>query len=79
MVYYAVVDIGCIECGVSSNVVLLTADKSWAERVAEQCAEKYGWREDGQNIFEVFEVFPEVIKSEYKVQDSPMALDSGTK
>lgn len=53
---YLVMNIGCIECGVSSNVVGVFRNKTTAEQVASDCAKKYDWREGGQNSFEVFEL-----------------------
>lgn len=53
---FLVFNIGCIECGVSSNVVGLYATKEEADKVAEICAAKLGWRENGQNAFEVFDL-----------------------
>lgn len=51
---WIVVNIGCIECGVSSNIVGVFTDEKHANAVAEACGKKYGWREGGQNAFEVF-------------------------
>jgi len=66
MEMYVVVNIGCIECGVSSNIVAVVADRPAAERLAEECAEKFSWREGGQNAFEVFELPAEgVVGAEY--------------
>lgn len=64
---YIVVNIGCIECGVSSKIVGVFDNKKRAESVADQCLELYDWRENGQNSFEIFEM-PEVnvIDQEYK-------------
>ena len=53
---YIVVNIGCIECGVSSDIVGVFTNKEKAESVASACDEKYSWREGGQNAFEVFEL-----------------------
>jgi hypothetical protein len=53
---WLVMNIGCIECGVSSAVVGLFKTKEDAEVVAESCKEKYSWREGGQNEFEVFKL-----------------------
>ena len=63
---YIVVNIGCIECGVSSNIVGVFDDKDRADTVVAICNEIYDWREGGQNSFEVFEM-PElnVINPEY--------------
>lgn len=63
---YVVVNIGCIECGVTSNIVGVFESEHIANNVAAQCSEKYDWREGGQNSFEVFEL-PEVgaIDEEY--------------
>lgn len=51
---YIVINIGCIECGVSSNVVGVFAEEAKAQAVADFCDQKYAWRQDGQNSFEVF-------------------------
>lgn len=52
---YLVINIGCIECGVSSNVVGVFTDKDKADEVAVNLNETHAWREGGQNSFEVFE------------------------
>jgi hypothetical protein len=64
---YIVVNIGCIECGVSTNIVGVFDSKEKAESIVSQCFEKYDWREGGQNGFEVFEM-PEinVVNQEYE-------------
>ncbi len=64
---WVVVNIGCIECGVSSNIVGVFDSKERANTVAGECSLKYGWREGGQNNFDVFRV-PSLnkINSEYK-------------
>lgn len=65
---WLVMNIGCIECGVSSAVVGLFSDKITADNVAEKCSQKYDWREGGQNSFEVFLMpDPEKIASEYDI------------
>jgi hypothetical protein len=56
---YIVVNIGCIECGVSSNIVGIFDNKEKAESIVAKCKEKYYWREHGQNSFEIFEM-PEI-------------------
>ena len=67
---FLVMNIGCIECGVSSAIVGVFADLSKAEAIAAACGEKYDWREGGQNSFEVFEIpEPEMIADEYKDAD----------
>lgn len=64
---YLVMNIGCIECGVSSQIVGLFADKAIADSVAEQCYKLHSWREHGQNAYEVFELpEPERVNSEYE-------------
>ena len=67
---YVVVNIGCIECGVSSNIVGVFDNKDKAELIANKCDDKFSWREGGQNSFEVFEL-PEidVINEEYSDYD----------
>lgn len=53
---FIVVNIGCIECGVSSNVVGVYETREEADRVAEICDSKLSWREGGQNHFDVFDL-----------------------
>jgi len=67
MAKYMVFNIGCIECGVSSNVVGLFTDKVKAYDLTYKLHDTHGWREGGQNAFCVFEL-PEqddVIAEEY--------------
>jgi hypothetical protein len=64
---YLVFNVGCIECGVSSNVVGVFTSKADAEALAEKLHDKCNWREGGQNSFEVFELDAEgVITAEYR-------------
>jgi hypothetical protein len=49
---WIVINIGCIECGVSSNVVGVFDSKEVAARIAEECGERMSWREGGQNAYE---------------------------
>lgn len=64
---WLVINIGCIERGVSSNVVGLFGDKTRADAVAEKLDSEMSWREGGQNSYEVFELpKPEVIAEEYR-------------
>jgi hypothetical protein len=69
--HWIVVNIGCIECGVSSNVVGVFADKAEAEAIADRLNGSHGWRQGGQNDFDVFPM-PEVgvIADEYKEPQS---------
>lgn len=53
---FLLMNIGCIECGVSSNVVGLYATREAAEADAEKCGEHLHWREGGQNSYEVFDL-----------------------
>lgn len=53
---YMVFNIGCIECGVSSNVVGVYESKEEADAVARLCQSKLHWRQRGQNSFEVFDL-----------------------
>ena len=53
---YMVFNIGCLECGVTSDVVGFYDDKEEAEAVAEWLYESLHWLEDGQNSFEVFDL-----------------------
>jgi len=64
---YLLFNIGCIECGVSSKIVGVFDDKSDAEALAEKLDHSHGWREGGQNSFEVFEMpAANVIDIEYR-------------
>lgn len=53
---WLVFNIGCIECGVSSNVVAVYPHKHEADAVAAKLNEKLYWREGGQNSYEVFKL-----------------------
>ena len=64
---YVLVNIGCIECGVSSNIVGVFADEKEAEAVAEILQDKMDWREGGDNSYEVFPLpDPGLINEEYR-------------
>jgi len=63
---YIVINIGCIECGVTSEVVGVFTDKERADRLAAYLGNKAGWREGGQNSYEVFEEpEPDTIHPDY--------------
>jgi hypothetical protein len=69
---YIVVNIGCIECGVSSNIVGVFDNEDQAYEVANKCDDNFSWREGGQNNFEVFKL-PEtlnVVNDEYILETS---------
>lgn len=51
---WMVFNVGCIECGVPSDVVGLYATEVEANEVADLLSESLSWRHGGQNIFEVF-------------------------
>jgi hypothetical protein len=51
---WLVFNIGCIECGVPSNVVGTYESEDEAKKIAKICEEKLDWRHGGQNSFEVF-------------------------
>jgi len=66
---YIVVNIGCLECGVTSDVVGIFADKSKAYDIATQCERNFYFREGGQNAFDVFELpEPETINKNYELK-----------
>ena len=62
---YMVFNIGCIECGVDSDVVGLYDTEEEANKVAEVCQDKLHWRQSGQNHFAVFDLEKEQAE-EYK-------------
>lgn len=65
---YLLMDIGCIECGVSSKVVGVFADEAKANALAEELQESHFWRDGGQNNFQVFLLpEPETVDPEYLV------------
>ena len=53
---WLVFNVGCIECGVDSNVVGLYETEEEALRIARACREELHWRQQGQNAFEVFDL-----------------------
>jgi hypothetical protein len=64
---YILVNIGCIECGVPSNIVGMFSSEKKAQDLAIALGKSHGWRHGGQNSFEVFPVpQPEIIADEYK-------------
>jgi len=64
---YIVVNIGCIECGVSSDIVGVYENKEEADQICSKCHELYSWRQNGQNDFDVFNITElNVINPEYK-------------
>ena len=68
---WLVMNIGCIECGVSSKIVGVFSDEKKASEVAIACHKKYSWREGGQNEFEVFEMpGAEVVDPEYDLTEA---------
>ncbi len=64
---FILVNIGCIECGVSSNIVGMFSSEEKANELATALEKSHGWRDGGQNCFEVFPApVPETIADEYK-------------
>lgn len=64
---YLVFNIGCIECGVSLNLVGQFETLEEAKSQVERLAKSHSRREGGQNVFEVFELSPVgQINEEYK-------------
>lgn len=70
---WLVFNIGCIECGVSSNIVGTYATEEEALRVAKLLNDKLDWREGGQNFFEVFDLFAEQSTDYSEVLNGPAA------
>lgn len=70
---YMVFNVGCIECGVSSEIVGIFSQLTTAEEVAEECCRTHSWRQCGQNNFEIFDLqkYPEEkITEEYTIARS---------
>lgn len=63
---FILVNIGCIECGVSTQIVGVFSTEEKANELAEKLGKEYGCREGGKNAFEVFPM-PEIdiVNSEY--------------
>lgn len=57
---YLVMNIGCIECGVSSAVVGVFSHKVEACAVAKRLSQSHNWRQGGENEFVVFELPREI-------------------
>jgi len=53
---FLVFNIGCIECGVSSNIVGVFESKADAEAVCNKLLKKLHWREKGENDFQVYDL-----------------------
>lgn len=53
---WLVVNVGCIECGVSTALVGRFHSEELAEAVANECSIAHAWREGGQNDFQVFDL-----------------------
>ncbi|NYV67599.1 hypothetical protein HYI36_20175 [Bacillus sp. Gen3] len=54
--YFVAVDIGCIECGESSNVLGVFTSKSVADKVVRDHEKRQSHHWGGQHSFEVFEI-----------------------
>lgn len=54
---YIVIDIGCIECGISSKAIGSYKTQEEADKACENVTEQTGnWRDGGQSSPEVFEI-----------------------
>ena len=51
---WILVNIGCIECCVSSAIVGVFTDEARANELAEDLQNRHSWRGHGQNSYEVF-------------------------
>jgi hypothetical protein len=79
---HVLVNIGCIECGVSTQIVGIFNDVAKADDLASKLndSDEYSWREGGQNIYEVFTVKElDVIHPDYLsvLVDPPNVKDDG--
>ena len=69
---WIVINIGCIECGVSSAIVGVFADRERAKAVAKMCLSNHHWREGGQNDYIVLKLpDPEIVAAEYAGEGAP--------
>jgi hypothetical protein len=75
---WIVVNIGCIECGVSTQIVGVFDSEEKANAIVQDLSQRFSWREGGQNDFEAFPM-PEVnvINPEYLGEDAPKVYDQG--
>ena len=71
VVMWIVVNIGCIECGVSTQIVGVFDSEEKANAIVSDLSQRFSWREGGQNDFEAFPM-PEVnvINPEYLGEDA---------
>jgi hypothetical protein len=68
---WIVVNIGCIECGVSSAIVGVFTNHATAKAHAERLSDSHAWREGGQNCFDVFPMPAcNVVAREYEVPNA---------
>ena len=51
---WILVNVGCIHCEVSSNIVGVFSSEERAKALADELSDSHGWRQNGQNSFEVF-------------------------
>lgn len=51
---WILINIGCIECGVSSNIVGIFKTEVEAQALADILLKKAHWRDGGQNYYLVF-------------------------
>ena len=82
---WIVVNVGCMECGVTTQIVGVFTKKEIAEKWANKLNLTHGWRQHGENVFEIFP-FPKLdeVREEYKVpapqqeDDAPRGLYPNT-
>ena len=53
---YVAVDIGCLECGESSDVLGIFKDKKQAQKVLDEAEELQAKDWHGEHCFEIFEI-----------------------
>lgn len=66
MKYYVVVDIGCIECGESTNILGIFENEAKAGEILKDHEERQKEKWSGQHAFEIFEI--EELNKEYRVE-----------
>lgn len=55
---WILMDIGCLECEVETQVVGVFSDKGAAEAIRRRLCATHSWRDGGQHQFQIFQMPP---------------------